>query len=109
MLNIAKFIKSKKEIIEYTDTTHIYVENIRSFFNLPFKAAKKLCEIAVSHGFFEKQYEVRCPNDGSVLFTADDMNVIPQNIKCQNCELNEVDKYSFDKEELIPEPYYKLI
>ncbi|HRD40962.1 MAG TPA: hypothetical protein PLC65_20200, partial [Bacteroidia bacterium] len=47
---IGKFVERKLSIIENTDPERIYVENIRSFYNMPSFAAKTLCELAVREG-----------------------------------------------------------
>ncbi|WP_298903282.1 hypothetical protein [uncultured Psychroserpens sp.] len=102
------FLSAKKRIIEDTDPDRVYTENIRSFFNVNSRIARKLCDAAVKRGFFDKYIELRCPNDNSTIVSAERFEDIPDTIVCQNCQLNEADKYEFKKEDLSPNTFYKL-
>lgn len=104
----SNLINNKMRIVEYTDPNHIYVENIRSFFNLNASVAKWLCEVAVKNNFLEKHYEYRCPIDDSVIYRTEDLSKITPELICQNCELNEEDKFSYNVEDLKPHPFYKI-
>ena len=102
------FLSSKKRILEDTDPERVYTENIRSFFNVNSRIARKLCDAAVKRGFFDKYIEVRCPNDGSTIASAEHFDDIPDTVVCQNCQLNEEDNYQFTKEDLKANTFYKL-
>lgn len=106
---IGKFVANKKNIIENTDPERIYIENVRHFFNVPHFMAKFFCDMAVSHGYFEKHIGVRCPKDGQIIFTVKDKSEIPDNIHCEICQLLERDKYDFSKDEVDTIVFYKLI
>nr|WP_321237205.1 hypothetical protein [uncultured Psychroserpens sp.] len=101
-------LSAKKQIIENTDPDRVYVENIRSFFNINSKIAQKLCNVAVKRGFFDKYVEVRCPNDDSTIYSSESFEEIPSQIICQNCQLNEEDNYQFDKKDLKANTFYRL-
>ncbi|WP_353076695.1 hypothetical protein [Flavobacterium sp.] len=103
--------KRKAEIIKNTDPDRIYVENIRSFFNLPYGVAKKLCDMAVRQNFFYKKYGLYCKNDDCkrIISVYDNIEDIPNQIECFICQANEKEKYSFDKNELEIVEFYQLI
>jgi hypothetical protein len=106
-----KFFKKKAELIEKTDPDRIYVENIRSFFNLPYSTAKKLCDMAVRQNFFRKKYGVFCKNADCkrIISVYNNMEDIPNEIECFVCEQNEKEQFVFDKSELEIVEFYQLI
>ncbi|KQS34020.1 hypothetical protein ASG33_08295 [Dyadobacter sp. Leaf189] len=102
------FLARKAELLELTDPDRIYVENIRSIFNLPTKIAKLLCELAVKSGQFEKRYGVKCPNCSRLIKVYNTLDEIPQNIKCLSCEVLEVDRFEFNRAEFDVVTFYRL-
>lgn len=105
-----KLLKNKAKVIEETDPDRIYVENIRSFFSIPTKWAKYLCELAVKQRVFRKKYGVMCKNDtcNRIITVYDTLEQIPQNLDCLLCEL-EGKEHIFDKKDLQVIEFYQLI
>lgn len=93
-----------------TDPDRIYIENVRSFFNIPFFLAKLFCEMAVKEGYFEKRIALICPNNNCsrVIKSTNNEISIPNDLKCLNCEINEEDNFIFDKSEVRKVIYYRL-
>lgn len=106
-----QFFKRKAELIEKTDPDRIYVENVRSFFNLPYSTAKRLCDMAVRQNFFRKKIGVFCKNDDCkrIISVFDKMEDIPNEIECFVCQANEKEQFVFDKNELEIVEFYQLI
>lgn len=105
---IGKFVDKKIELIESTDPDRIYVENIRSFFNLSTPIAKLLCEMAVKDKLFKKKVGVECPNCGRLIHSYNSNKEIPTRIKCDTCELLEKENYVFSEEKIRKVTFYKL-
>jgi hypothetical protein len=108
---IGNFVSSKQSLIENTNPDRIYIENVRSFFNLPSTIAKLLCDIAVRQNVFRKQIGVLCPNKdcGRIIKTYDSIEEIEEVIECEQCLLKEEDKHSFSKEQIKIIVFYQLI
>jgi hypothetical protein len=106
-----EILRNKAKIIESTDPNRIYVENVRSFFNIPTRWAKKLCEIAVRQNIFKKKYAVICKNSDCdrVIKVYDKKSEIPKNINCLTCELEAKEIFEFETDELEIIEYYQLI
>lgn len=106
-----QFFKRKAELIEKTDPDRIYVENIRSFFNLPYGVAKKLCDMAVRQNYFKKKYGVYCKNDDCkrIINVYNKLEDVPEKIECFICQANEKEQFIFDKSELEIVEFYQLI
>jgi phage FluMu protein Com len=105
---IGKIIDKKLKIVEHTDPDRIYIENIRSFYNIPFKAAQFFCEMAVKENYFKKKIGVRCPQCDKLLLTVDHHSEIPSVIKCDNCELLEEEVFEFDFKAEYTDVFYQL-
>ncbi len=82
-------------IIEGTDPNRIYIENIRSFYNIPFSFAKFFCELAVRENVFKRRIAVNCPECGRVIMHVSTKVEIPDTVKCDTCELLEKNKFEF--------------
>ncbi|KIC01697.1 hypothetical protein OA88_12630 [Flavobacterium sp. JRM] len=106
-----KYFKRKAELIEKTDPDRIYVENVRSFFNLPYNVAKKLCDMAVRQNYFRKKYGIYCKNDECrrIINVYDKTEDVPNQIECYICEANEKEHYIFNKNEVEIIEFYQLI
>lgn len=102
------FLKNKAKVIEDTDPDRIYVENIRSFFNIPTRWAKYLCEVAVKQRIFRKKVAVLCKNDQRIIEIYDSKDQIPEIVNCLVCEI-EGKKHSFNRDELETIEFYQLI
>jgi hypothetical protein len=105
-----KFIQKRKKLLENTDPNRIYVENVRSFFNLPYKAAKFFCEMAVKENYFRKKIGLECPNHNCkrIIKSINIDQEIEDHIRCSTCELNEEEKFVFNKEEINKIIFYQL-
>jgi hypothetical protein len=105
---IGRFVDKKLNVLNHTNPNRIYVENVRSFYNLPFSVARFICEVAVREGIFTKHYALECPNEGRVIITTNNRSWLPETVVCQNCELLERDKYEFRLSECKVTEFYKL-
>jgi hypothetical protein len=101
-------VDKKRKIVEKTDPDRIFVENIREFYNLPYIAAKTLCEIAVRERIFKKKIGVICPNDESIIKSYDIEEKQDETVTCTKCLLREEEKYSFDTKDLEKIIFYQL-
>jgi len=103
--------KKRAEIIEKTDPDRIYVENVRSFFNIPNRWARFLCKMAVKQGIFRRKYAIECKNDDCKRFIEvfDSENAIPEYIECLTCQLDGHTDYSFKTEDLNIVEFYQYI
>lgn len=103
------FNKRRAEIIEKTDPDRVYVENVRSFFNIPYRWAKFICRLAVKHGIFKQKFAVECKNESCKRFISvyDSIDEIPNEIECLTCQLEGKNSYSFKKDELNIVEFYQ--
>jgi hypothetical protein len=103
-------VHARKELLEHTDPDRIYVENIRSFFRLPFSTAKFLCDTAVRAGFFERCIGLECPNEACRrLIVAECSDApLPASVTCEVCEGLERERFEFTKEECHAVVFYRL-
>jgi hypothetical protein len=103
-------VDKKRDIVEKTNPDRIYVENIREFYNLPYVAAKTLCEIAVRERIFKKKIGVICPNDECkrIIKSYDIDEDQDEILTCIPCSLREEEKYSFNTKELDKIIFYQL-
>jgi hypothetical protein len=102
------------DLIDKTDPKRIYVENISSFFNLPFGAARYFCEMAVKQGIFTKKYGVVCRNEECQrIIVSYDQNPADKSeqfhVNCEQCELLERYPYEFDLKDTDIIEYYQLV
>lgn len=106
---ILSFLHRRSELIAQLDTNRIYVENVRSFFHVPYSVAKIMCEMAVKEGYFRKKTALICPNENCkrIIGTLENFQNESQ-IKCRNCEANEEYKCEFNIEELQKIEFYQL-
>lgn len=105
---IGKFIDKKMNVLEATDPNRIYVENIRSFYNLPTFVAKFFCEMAVKENLFLKKTGVYCPECERMVMSVEKLSQIPKKIKCDNCELLEKNNCEFTPKEKNLLVFYQL-
>jgi hypothetical protein len=106
---IGRFVSDKQQIIENTNPNRIYVENVRSFFQVPTAVAKHLCEVAVRTSVFEKFIAVECPNEDRIIKSYRSEKEIEEVIKCASCELKGEERFEFKKTECKRIEYYKLV
>lgn len=107
---IGAVVDKKLDITEKTDPDRIYIENIREFYNLPYVAAKTLCELAVREHIFRKKIGVICPNDECrrIIKSYDIAEEQDETITCIPCQLRESEEYSFNTKELETIIFYQL-
>jgi hypothetical protein len=107
---IGAIVDKRLDIIEKTDPDRIYVENIRAYYNLPFAAAKTLCELAVKERIFKKKIGVICPNDecGRIIKSYDSEKQMDEKVTCIQCELRECEEHSFIAKDLEKIVFYQL-
>lgn len=108
---IGKYIAKKQEIIANTNPDRIYIENIRSFFNISFRLARFFCELAVREGVLRKKRGIICFNHecGKIILSIDESAEIPPVVNCHTCQLRESDTYQFNTEQLDTIVFYQLI
>lgn len=105
------FFDNKALIIEKTDTDRIYVENVRSFFNIPTKWAKYICKLAVRQGIFRKKFGVRCKNESCdrIIVVFNNEEEIPLTIECLHCQIDGKYDFSFNSKDLEIVEYYQYL
>ncbi|AOW10033.1 hypothetical protein [Flavobacterium gilvum] len=105
------FREKQAQIIENTDPDRIYIENIRSFFNIPTRWAKFLCKLAVRQGIFRKKFAVECKNENCnrIIKVYDNEEEIPTDLSCLTCELEGQTDFSFKTKDLNIVEYYQYI
>ncbi len=108
---IGKTVLNKQKIIERTDPDRIYIENIRSFFNLPFSTAKFFCELAVKEKIFNRKIGYICSNNDCerIILSVSDGQAVPDDIICEQCKLKEEDDFVFQVNTLDKLVFYQLI
>lgn len=83
---VGRWAGRKLEILAATDADHIYVENVRSFFNVPSAVAHIMCEEAVDKGVLVKRIGYLCPNDKNILFHLSEEVAPEEVVTCAICE-----------------------
>lgn len=105
---IGRFIDKRLDVISATNPDRIYVENIRSFYNLNTPTAKTLCEMAVKENLFKRRIGVECPHCAKLITHYNSENDIPEKIVCDNCLMLENEKHEFKKSEISKIEFYQL-
>lgn len=106
---MTSFLSRKADALRNIDPQHIYVENIRAFFNMPHKVAKFLCDMAVVDNYFQKCYGVKCPGCHRIVSSYSNLSDIPDIIECEICEALDNSKYEYRKEDLQIIEFYRLV
>ncbi|TKC65173.1 hypothetical protein FBD94_01035 [Pedobacter hiemivivus] len=108
---LGKFIAKKQELIAATDPNRIYVENIRSFFNIPNRLAKLFCNLAVREGVFREKIGIICYNKDCerIILSVDNLDQMPSVITCQSCQLREESEYDFNTASLSTIIFYQIV
>jgi hypothetical protein len=108
---IGKAIDKRLNLVASIDPERIYLENIRSFYNIPISIAKLFCEMALKENLFKKGFGIECPNDSCnnrLIATYNDKREVPDTILCESCQLLEKDKFEFNANEFKVIEFYKL-
>jgi len=108
-MGLVGFLEKRIKIVEGTEPGKIYIENVRSFFNLPQKSAEFICDYGVAIGMFKKKFAFTCPNCDSIIETTSNIGSVNHQIKCENCLMQELDDFQFDPSQLTPKQYYLLV
>ncbi|TBO36377.1 hypothetical protein [Pedobacter kyonggii] len=108
--SIGRFFANKVRLINQLNPQRIYVENVRSIYNIPHFAAKLFCEMAVIEGIFIKKIGVECKNNDCerIIISVENTNQLPDIISCKNCEILERNQFEFSKNELKTITFYAL-
>ena len=108
MLN--NIFKKQTTALEETNPDRIYIENIRSIFNISTRWARYICKIAVRQGILKRKFAVECKNNDClrVIKSFDKEIDIPEIIECRTCEL-EGQEFKFNKSQLNITEYYQYI
>lgn len=98
------------ELLEKMESDKLYIENVRSLFNISFENAKFLCDSGVKEGIFTKRIGLLCPNEdcSRILLSINEKQEIPNEISCDGCEDMERDRSHFNSDELKQIIYYKF-
>lgn len=92
---------------EQLKSGNIYVENIRSRMDVPYRIAKEKCDEAVTKGILMHKIGLICPNDNRILASYDNPQQIPATLTCDICEAEEK-THEFDTEYLKRINFYLL-
>lgn len=106
---IGKAVDYRQKLIEETNPDRIYVENIRSFFHIPFGLAQWLCDEAVREGLFEKRFGLLCPNCDSMIWDFADGEQPPLHLQCESCQVLDEEKSRCDSSACRKIPFYRLV
>ena len=88
-------MERRVELVRRTDPRNIYIENIRSFFGIPFSVAKFFCDVAVREGVFSKRIGYLCPQDKNVIISAPPGVDLPEQVVCWVCQSEDRDEFEF--------------
>lgn len=105
---LGKVVSKKQNIIIKTDPDRIFVENVRSFFNIKHSFAKLLCEAAVKEKVFKKQIGLECPHDKNILKSYNVDEKLDDSLECTICLALEREQYIYQLKDLIKITYYQL-
>jgi hypothetical protein len=97
------------QTIDNIDPGKIYVENVRSIYNLPRSLARFICEVAVQERIFSKKIGIVCPRCNRIIEEYNSYSEIPSDVYCHICEAEEAEQFLYKKSDLKKEEYYKLI
>ncbi len=95
------------ELLSRLNPDKIYLENVRSIFNISSKSAQRYCDTAVRQGVFLQFVEVVCPN-GSVAASAESESSLPKTVSCWMQSDGNYDEKIFKTSELPKNVFYRL-
>jgi hypothetical protein len=98
-------------IIKDVDAEKIYVENVRSIYNIPRLEARLLCEMAVTDNIFIKKIGLICPAPSChsrIIAEYNSYADIPEEITCHICEAEDVEPYTYKTSGLKKIEFYQL-
>lgn len=97
--------------IEQLNPGRIFVENVRSLFNISRLEARTLCEMAVMDSLFEKRVGFICPSPGCNGRMLEDFAwdaETPATITCIICESEGQEQSTYNTADLKRIEFYKL-
>lgn len=103
------FLQKYLQTIEQVNPDRIYIENVRSFFNVPRIVAKLLCEMAVVDKTFSKKIGYLCPVHNHIIESFREKEPVPENIVCDICEGEERATVEYKTNELNTIEFYQLL
>jgi hypothetical protein len=103
------FLQKYLQTIEQVNPDRIYVENVRSFFNVPRIVAKLLCEIAVVDKSFKKKIGYICPVHKHIIAGFSENEQVPETIICDICEGEECTTFEYKTSDLNTIEFYQLL
>lgn len=106
---IGSAVERRVRLLDRTDPENIYVENIRSFFNMPFKVARFFCELAVREGVFTKRVGYLCPRHKNIIAYASPDATLPATVICRVCEAEGEEEYEFSPKALQTIEVYSVV
>lgn len=104
-----QYLNKKADLLESLDPDRIYVENVRSFLNLPTRVAKLLCEMAVRERLFKRKYGIYCPSCDRLLKSYNYIDEIGELFECDVCRELEEPQHQFKKRDIKIITFYKLL
>jgi hypothetical protein len=98
------------QTIKKLDPSRIYVENVRSIYNISSVRARVLCEMAVRDNVFQRKIGLICPNSdcGRIIAQYDSYDDIPATVTCELCEMDDTKESIFDTADLEKIEFYQL-
>ena len=89
------------------DPNKIYIENVRSVFQISFRSAERYCEAAVRQGIFSKFVEVHCP-DGAVAASSEFEKSLPEIVRCWKEQNGDYEELWIPTRDLSKTVFYRL-
>jgi hypothetical protein len=89
------------------DPNKIYIENVRSVFQISSRSAERYCEAAVRQGVFLKFVEVHCP-DGAVAASSEFEKSLPEKVRCWKEEHGNYEELWIPTRDLSKTVFYRL-
>lgn len=107
---VGRLVDRKLAVLDTMETDRIYVENVRSFYNISLSAAKFFCELAVKQKVFNKKYGIVCRNESCkrTILSISNKSQLPPIIVCEHCQLLEKENYQFSPTEKDLRVFYQL-
>jgi hypothetical protein len=107
---LGDFFVRKAKIVAETDPYRIYVENVRSFFGIPTKLARLICELAVRQDALIRRFAYYCPNKENhrIVIVTDVPLAKDAKLHCELCELSGESKSEFNAVDCKEETVYAL-
>ncbi len=99
------------QTIDGIDEGKVFVENVRSAYNISRYDARLICEMAVQEGLFVKRIGVVCPGEKcNNRFIADfaSYEEIPDELVCDLCESYDVEPSVYKTSSLKKVEFYQL-